>query len=428
MISGFFFSVCTGQTEKQKNVSFILFIIVFSYLLAMFFLPVMSALAFSVGSTRAESQALRLISLRTAGDMGRIRIIAVFNEKPDYDVMLLAEPVRFVVNLPAAEFPVQQDKTELHGFLKDVRYGMISHERSRMIFRMKSPFRLEHIAVAPLQSQIWQMVIDLVAASDREFANMLQARQIKGTGFAKRENRTESYVRSQPFTVMIDAGHGDFDSGAVGVSGVLEKEVTLDFVRTLRDILQKEPGIDVHLTRDDDIFLRLRERVTIARNYGADLFISVHADHIDIDSLRGVTVYTLSDRASDSLAGMLADHENRADLLDGLPPEEPPEVTDILIDLTRRETHAFSIDFANLVVDSLKESEISLIRNPHRYAGFQVLRAPDIPSILIELGYLSNAEDEKLISDPHWRKKMAELITGSVFGYADMHRRAAIRR
>jgi len=399
----------------------------FRCLLVVLLFPVTLVSVFSAGSARAESQLLQLISLRTAGNMKHVRIIAVFNEKPDYDVMLLAKPARLVINLPVAEFPVQHEKTELHGFLKDVRYGIVSHDYSRMIFEMTSSFKLEHVVAEPLQNQIWQLVIDLARSSDKEFEKMLQIQQMQRISSAGNRDSRENREHDQPFTVVIDAGHGGFDRGAMGVSGVPEKEITLAFARTLRNILQKESGIHAYLTRDDDVFLRLNERVAVARNYSADLFISIHADHIDIGSLRGATIYTLSDKASDTLARVLAEHENKADLLDGLPPDELPEVTDILIDLTRRETHAFSIDFADQVIDSLKKAGVNLIKNPHRYAGFQVLRAPDIPSVLIELGYLSNAGDEKLISDPRWRKKMAGLIARSVRDYADLHRQKATR-
>ncbi|WP_375669453.1 N-acetylmuramoyl-L-alanine amidase, partial [Bartonella sp. MR168JLCBS] len=221
------------------------------------------------------------------------------------------------------------------------------------------------------------------------------------------------------FRVVIDPGHGGIDGGARGITGILEKDVTLAFARALRDELKKDSHTTVVLTRDSDIFLRLSERVKKAQELGADLFISIHADSIDMHSLRGATVYTISDKASDAIAKSLAESENKVDLLDGLPAEESLEVTDILLDLTRRETHTFSINFANSVIANLSKSHINLINNPHRYADFQVLKAPDVPSILIEIGYLSNKEDEELLNNPQWRKKMAASIAHSIRQFAE---------
>lgn len=136
-------------------------------------------------------------------------------------------------------------------------------------------------------------------------------------------------------------------------------------------------------------------------------------------SLRGATIYTISDKASDAIAKSLAESENKVDLLDGLPAEESLEVTDILMDLTRRETHTFSVNFANSVISNLSKSNINLINNPHRYADFQVLKAPDVPSVLIEIGYLSNKEDEKLLNNPQWRKQMAASIAHSIHQFSE---------
>ena len=210
------------------------------------------------------------------------------------------------------------------------------------------------------------------------------------------------------FTVVIDPGHGGIDSGAQGANGTLEKDVVLAVGKKLRDILERDTKMRVIMTRDTDVFLSLAERVRIARQANADLFVSIHADSIHVASLRGATVYTISDKASDQLAQQIADSENLADSVAGVPLEsEPPEVAGILADLTRRETHDFSVRFADDVVQSLQTGGINLINRPHRSAGFRVLKAPDVPSVLVELGYLSNPKDEKLLNDPDWRGRAA---------------------
>jgi N-acetylmuramoyl-L-alanine amidase len=216
----------------------------------------------------------------------------------------------------------------------------------------------------------------------------------------------------------VDAGHGGIDTGAIAKGGtVYEKTITLAFAKAIADQLNERPGIKAFLTRDKDVFLSLGERVEIARQRGANLFISVHADTLRQKSIRGATVYTISDKASDKLAGELAQRENTSDETAGVEPaKEPSEVNDILIDLTRRETQAFSISLANDVVKSFK-GQIDLINNPHRSAGFRVLTAPDVPSILMELGFLSNKEDEKLLTSSEFRDKIAVLVSNAVESY-----------
>jgi len=195
----------------------------------------------------------------------------------------------------------------------------------------------------------------------------------------------------------------------------------------LRDRLAQEKNIQVLMTRDDDTYLRLSERVRIARQHEADLFISIHADTINQNDIRGATVYTISDKASDAVARAMAERENKSDNLGGAAPDEMPEVADILLDLTRRETHTFSLSFAEKVITHL-QGQVNLINNPHRFAGFQVLRAPDVPSVLIEIGYLSNAEDEKLISNPEWRKKLADRLALAIKSFETLRRPAIVTK
>jgi N-acetylmuramoyl-L-alanine amidase len=228
----------------------------------------------------------------------------------------------------------------------------------------------------------------------------------------------EKPAAGSDFIVAVDAGHGGIDTGAIGVdTKTQEKDVTLAFAKALADRLNREPGIKAFLTRSDDSFLSLSERVVIARQNHAGLFVSMHADTLKQKDIRGATVYTISDRASDKLAADLADRENLSDQIAGTATaSEPPEVADILLDLTRRETQAFSISLAESVLASFKD-QVGTINNPHRHAGFRVLQAPDVPSILLELGFLSNKEDEKLLLDGEWRNKMADLLTDAVKRY-----------
>ncbi|WP_375636112.1 MULTISPECIES: N-acetylmuramoyl-L-alanine amidase [unclassified Bartonella] len=359
---------------------------------------------------------LRLINFRTIGDSVHTRIIAVFNSKPNVRLQILDRPARLVINLPTIDFSMQntplKKQNTLSVMLSDVRYAFSDIQTSRIILTSKTAFVIEKSVVKKLNNDLWQLLIDIRKTTLEKFDEILKKQQ--KTNFDTKTQLMPAYN----FRVVLDPGHGGIDGGARGVTGVLEKDVTLDFARALRDELQKDSHITVALTRDSNIFLRLSERVKKAQELDADLFISIHADTIDLHSLRGATVYTISDKASDAIAKSLAENENKVDLLDGLPADETLEVTDILMDLTRRETHTFSVNFANSVISSLSKNHINLINNPHRYANFQVLRASDIPSVLIEIGYLSNKEDEKLLNDPHWRKQMAASIAHSIRQFA----------
>jgi N-acetylmuramoyl-L-alanine amidase len=198
----------------------------------------------------------------------------------------------------------------------------------------------------------------------------------------------------------------------------VEKAITLAFALELKAKLSASGAYDVFMTRESDEFLRLDDRVRIARQHDADLFISVHADTISQKGIRGATVYTVSDKASDAEAQALADRENLSDRLAGIEiEEENHEVADILVDLIRRETHNFSIGFARSLVGELS-SAVGLINNPHRSAGFRVLKAPDVPSVLVELGYLSNPKDEAQLRDPDWRGKAADCIARAIDAFA----------
>ncbi|WP_254474047.1 N-acetylmuramoyl-L-alanine amidase [Bartonella sp. B1098] len=360
---------------------------------------------------------LKLINFRTIGDSAHTRIIALFNSKPNIRLQILDRPARLVINLPTIDFSMQnmplKKQNALSVMLSDVRYAFSDIQTSRIILTSRTAFVVEKSIVKRLDSGLWQLLVDIRKSTQEKFDKILKSQQ-------RRNFDTKlPLIPAQNFRVVLDPGHGGIDGGARGVTGILEKDVTLDFARALREELQKDPHISVALTRDSNIFLRLSERVKKAQEFDADLFISIHADTIDVHSLRGATVYTISDKASDAIAKSLAESENKVDLLDGLPADETLEVTDILMDLTRRETHTFSVNFANSVISSLSKSHINLINNPHRYANFQVLRASDIPSVLIEIGYLSNKEDEKLLNDPNWRKQMALSIAYSIRQFAE---------
>ncbi|MFD2263308.1 N-acetylmuramoyl-L-alanine amidase [Lacibacterium aquatile] len=217
--------------------------------------------------------------------------------------------------------------------------------------------------------------------------------------------------------IVLDPGHGGKDPGATSLSGAFEKNLTLAVAVEMKKKLEATGRYRVALTRDGDVAVRLRDRVQLARSAGAGLFVSLHADALSDRSVRGMSVYTLSDKASDKEAEALAAKENKADLIGGMDlSEADPGVTNILLDLARRETRSTSLVFARLLIRELKR-DTPTVNNTLRSAGFAVLTAPDMPAVLMEMGYLSNAEDEKLIMSPDHQSKVADGLVRA----ADIH-------
>ncbi|MBQ7285382.1 MAG: N-acetylmuramoyl-L-alanine amidase, partial [Alphaproteobacteria bacterium] len=214
------------------------------------------------------------------------------------------------------------------------------------------------------------------------------------------------------------------DPGAIGVSGIYEKNITLAMARELKEVLEKNSRYKVYLTRNRDIFIPLRDRVKIARRYDADLFLSIHADSAVNRRASGFSVYTLSEKASDKEAAALAEKENKADIVAGLNfAEHSKEVSDILLNLAQRETLNRSSEFATIMVSEMRKS-IHTLDNTHRFAGFAVLKAPDVPSVLVELGYLSNRNEEKMLRQKSYRKKLAVSASKAIDKYFQNMRQA----
>ena len=369
----------------------------------------------------AKADPLLAYGARIIGDDARTRIVIDFDRESHFSVHYIANPERIVVDLPATAFGFNARELEARGLFKDIRYGAMGEDSARIVLTAIKPVKL---AIAKVQQDEdgkgHRLVLDAEMTDKKAFAELVKAQTWNDTSDQQTTSTIPAAETAKPgdFVIAVDAGHGGIDTGAIGVdTKTEEKQVTLAFAKALADRLNREPGIKAFLTRDNDEFLSLSERVQIARQNHAGLFISLHADTLKQKDIRGATVYTISDKASDKLAADLAERENLSDQIAGKETTtEPPEVADILLDLTRRETQAFSISLAESVLNSFKD-QIATINNPHRHAGFQVLRAPDVPSILVELGFLSNVEDEKLLLDETWRGKMADLMTDAVKRY-----------
>ncbi len=384
-------------------------------------LAILALLTVSTASY-ASQQPILAFSARVAGDDARTRVVIDFEQKPEFVIHYVDSPERIIVDLSASAFGFPAADLAPRGLFKDIRYGTMGSDSARMVFTVNRPVKLVMAEVQKNEDRGFRLVLDAEMTSKEQFAEILKS-QDWNTSAAVPPQDVGPVVEDGVFTVAVDAGHGGIDAGASGATTKTpEKTVTLDFARLLAERLNKVEGVKAFLTREDDTFLSLSQRVTIARQKHADLFISLHADTLAQKDIRGATIYTLSDKASDRMAENLAVRENLSDQLAGFSIESgPPEVADILLDLTRRETQAFSVALADNVVKSF-EGQVGLINNPHRQANFQVLRAPDIPSVLLEMGFLSNPEDEKLLLDEAWRAKVAGLVANAV----DRYRRRSV--
>jgi len=355
---------------------------------------------------------------RIAGDAERTRFVIDLTETVEVGAFPLADPYRLVIDLPETQFRLPPDAgREGRGLVAAWRYGLLGPGKSRIVVDLTGPARVDKVFVLPgVDAQPARLVIDLVASDRDTFladaARAREARAAAATGHAGPPASTK-LGRTRPL-VVLDPGHGGIDTGAIGVGGTLEKSITLEFARLLEDKLGETGLFEVRLTRSDDVFIALDERVAAARAIAADLFVSIHADAAPQAYVRGATVYTVSDRASDAEAAAIAAQENRSDVIAGVDlPDTADVVTDILIDLAKRETKTLSNRAAETLVAEMSRTT-KLNSNPHRHAGFRVLRAHDVPSVLIELGYLTNRHDEALMLTQEWRVAAADSIVGAV--------------
>jgi len=362
---------------------------------------------------------------RVAGDIERTRFVADLSKSVAVRAFALDNPYRVIVDLPQTNFAFpKKSGNKGRGLVSAWRFGLFAAGKSRIVLDVTAPVRIDKAFVLKaVEGQPARLVVDLVKVSAAAFsqAQADAARVVAETTVTPATRKGDRLTvrnakKSRPL-IVIDPGHGGLDAGAVGKAGHSEKDIVLEFSKSLKLRLEKSGRYDVHLTREEDVFLPLRKRVRLARDQRADLLISVHADSVREKNVRGATVYTLSEKASDRQAAALAAKENRSDVIAGLElADEPRDVGDILIDLTRRETKNYSIHFARTLINELRGST-RLIRNAHRSAGFMVLRAPDVPSVLVELGYLSNAKDEKLLVSAEWQTKMVDEIAIAVRTY-----------
>ena len=366
---------------------------------------------------------------RLAGDARQTRFVLDLDKAIQFRAFALADPYRVVVDIPQVSFRLAAGTgTAGRGLIKAFRYGLVMPGGSRLVFDLTGPAKIANSYVLEAANgQPPRLVLELEQMDRTSFVQALAAESrpelrpaiADGTDTAV---AAEAAAAPKPAAapdlrpvVVIDPGHGGIDNGTQS-RGESEKNLVLGFALALRDRIEKSGKYRVVMTRTDDTFIPLADRVRIARNQSAALFVSIHADALPRreGDAQGATIYTLSDRASDAEAERLAEAENKADAIGGVNlTEEPTEVADILIDLAQRETRTFSHRFARLLMGEMK-STVRMHKHPLKSAGFKVLKAPDVPSVLIELGYVSNKSDlEHLVSD-NWRSKTVGSVAQAV--------------
>lgn len=361
------------------------------------------------------------LDARLAGDDKRTRLVIDFTKKVEIAAYTVSDPYRVVIDLADVNFDLPASAGRAgRGLVSAFRYGLIARGRARIVLDARGPVKIEKSFVqAEFEDQPARLVIDLVPTDVTSFRKLSEAiRPVENVASAAiNPKAVREVVRAEKPVIVIDPGHGGADSGAKGVHGEDEKEIVLATAKVLRSKLEQSGRYHVVMTRNDDTFVPLQQRVEIARAKKAQLFISLHADYIPKreGDARGATVYTVSNKASDREAARLAEKENKADLIGGVDlAKQSDDIINILYDLTHRETQNFSSLFQRTLVGQMKSGGILMHQDAMRSAGFVVLKAPDVPSVLVELGYVSNAEDVRNLTSAEWRDKAANSIAASV--------------
>ena len=370
---------------------------------------------------------------RLAGDAKQTRFILDLDKAVQFRAFALADPYRVIVDLPQVNFQLPAGVGVAgRGLVKAFRYGLVMPGGSRIVFDLTGPAKIaKSYVLEAANGQPPRLVLELEEVDRTAFVQSLPPENrpelrpaIAEANAAVAQPDAPAAAKPAPVpssdkrpVVVIDPGHGGVDNGTqAGGGDIMEKNLVLGFGLALRDRIEKSGKYRVVMTRTDDTFIPLGDRVKIARSESAALFVSIHADALrrGEGDAQGATIYTLSDKASDSEAERLADTENKSDAIGGVSlADEPTEVADILIDLVQRETKTFSNRFARLLMGEMKNT-VRMHKHPLKSAGFRVLKAPDVPSVLVELGYVSNKGDLEHLVSENWRNRTVGSIAQAI--------------
>ena len=392
---------------------------------SMIFAVMAWVLAFGLWQPAISAKPATALAIETVARGETTRFFIELSAETGFTATVVAEPYRVIIDLEDVSFDLPPGVgRKAVGLVSQVRYGVIEKGKSRVVVDTAGPVLIKQSQLLPKKGKSKpRIVIDLVGTTPDKFA----AAQTRDENQASPEVTASLPVfmpRAKPEAaekrtdgrrvIVIDPGHGGIDPGAISRKKTKEKDVVFAFAKELEKALSKSGQFDIRLTRTEDRFMTLTDRVAFTRRAGADLFIAIHADTVRGQTARGTTLYTLSEKASDEEAAALAHKENRADVIAGVNlNEQVGEVADILIELVQRESNNHANLFSRTALQELK-GVTTMTGKPLRSAGFVVLKSPDVPSVLIELGYLSSADDEIKLTDPEWRANMAAALSKAV--------------
>lgn len=392
-----------------------------------------AALVMAMPTAAQDEEALaplEVYGLRVSNAPDRSRLIVDLERTTQFAFVSLTEPLRIAVDVRATNYDGEGEGTPAgEGMIASYAVTQIAPDRLRTELRLGAPAQVQQAYVLEaFDDQPARLIVDLIGDTEENFGHragldMGASEDASAADVELADNSnppgTSNIVRDTKPLILLDPGHGGADGGAEADNGIQEKIIVLAFARRLQEILINTGRFDVALTRDNDEFLRLEDRVTLARGNKASLLLSIHADAFEDHSVRGASIYTRDEQATDMLDHVLAEQENRADLLGGFaPPEAEPAVVDLLVDLMRRDTRRQSYVAATAILDQLRPS-IFVRRFPQRRADFYVLQSPEVPSILLELGFMSNDQDAANLASPEWRDRVAEAVARGIALYFD---------
>jgi N-acetylmuramoyl-L-alanine amidase len=383
------------------------------------------------GSNPAAAAGPEVKDLRIGIQGNATRFVIDLSAKVEPRIFGLPDPFRIVIDLPEVDFALPADRLGARGGLVErLRYGLFRPGTSRFVLDLTNSAKVaQTFMLKPNGAKPWRLVIDLVPTDRAGFISAMRPTPRVNAPAPARDPplRTAPVQRAIP-VVVLDAGHGGVDPGAIGSSGSYEKDIVLAFAKEIKRQLEAGGRVKAVLTRERDLFLPLRERVQTARRADADLFLSLHVNSHKNRSIHGFSAYTLSEKASDAEADALAAKENKADVIGGLNlGTYSDDVQNILIDFAQAKTNELSVRFARDIMVKEVAQSARMVKRPWRSAGFAVLKAPDVPSVLIELGYATNRKEERQLRDAKYRRGLSSAITRAIVQYLETNKSAAVR-
>ena len=389
-------------------------------------------IAFAVVCLPAQASKINTAkSFRISENEKSSRFVIDLTLPPQYTVHIRKNPLRLVIEILNTNGNNIRDYKINNFHIQSVRRNRLSNNKLQIVLDLKYPLASQKHFVLPPKNNLYRLVVDITPQistnTNHKSSTAIKASEKVDSWPPAAEKNIAYHTQPENSAPMphlkttrkaiitLDAGHGGNDPGTTGYHGLQEKNITLVYAFAIKNLLKKTGKYEVVLTRRDDSYINLKKRVTIARQAKADMFLSIHADSHSNRQMKGLSVYTLSEKASDKEAEELAHKENNAGILNDVDVVgDGKDVTELLIDLVQRQTKNLSAEFAENIIKATRTKTEILHNDPHRFAGFRVLTGPDIPSVLIELGYLSNPKEEMLLLSENHKKKLAESIVRAI--------------